>query len=546
MSSQFLIDDLKREIVLRPNDVGLRFQLAEVLFGDGQYGPSAKQLEKVLSLDPEHDNARRMLARAYERDGREQEALRTLEDAIRRNPGDAASRDELMEMHLSLGRLDDALLHAEEAARALPNDPKRHLQVAELARMKMLWDRARAALETAQRLSPEDPVIAQQLKELYIDIGDEAASERVAGKKDRAYFVAQTKKTLANEELLHKMPAGLDEIARTLAVGDVVSAKRALATVGGDARKSAHYEFLRGEIHLIEGDLERAEKSLNACVERQQDFGVAWNRLGDLMQSRGRLREAVPLYQRAIFLEPEDANAYEDLGDLFATLGERDEAKKMYEEAKRRDPKCRAADKLASLDKGLEATFDEAPRVGRIGVLGWTPRGGAVSPLEAVAVLGKGELIFSGNVGPTGREAGMVAFSCLKARARDLSIHELVMGHDLHLHFTDTEFGKDGPSSGLALVLAGVSAYTQRPLKGRLAATGEITLSGEVKPVGGIYEKVVAAHLSGVRTVLMPRRNLREGRDLPEEVQSRIEIIYVDSVAEAIAKALLPADTKEG
>jgi ATP-dependent Lon protease len=257
------------------------------------------------------------------------------------------------------------------------------------------------------------------------------------------------------------------------------------------------------------------------------------------MQHRGGLREAVGFYRLALEHSPDDTNAYEDLGDVYATLGERDLAVEMYRAAADRDPKSRAADKLRSLDEAARATAVAAPAVGKIGVLGWTPSGGAVSPLEAVAVVGHGQLIFSGNVGPTSREAGMVAFSCLKHKARDLGISELVMAYDLHLHFTDTEVSKDGPSSGLALVLAGVSAYQQRPLRAALAATGEITIHGEVKPVGGIHEKIVAARLAGVRTVFMPRRNLKEARELPGEVAAKIEIIFVDTVAEAIEKALV-------
>jgi ATP-dependent Lon protease len=91
----------------------------------------------------------------------------------------------------------------------------------------------------------------------------------------------------------------------------------------------------------------------------------------------------------------------------------------------------------------------------------------------------------------------------------------------------------------LALVLAGLSAYQQRPLRAGLAATGEITIHGEVKPVGGIHEKIVAARLAGFRTVLMPRRNIKEARELPAEVASKMEIIFVDTVAEAVAKALV-------
>jgi ATP-dependent Lon protease len=371
-------------------------------------------------------------------------------------------------------------------------------------------------------------------------MGDEAAAERVAGARGRPYFLNQTRQALKNDKLRALVQGPLAEAARLLESGDVVGAKRALLQVPPEARQSAAGEFLRGEILLIEGDHARAEAAFQVCAERAPDLGLAWNRLGDLVQSRGQLRDAVPLYKKAILLQPDDANAYEDLGDLFATLGDHEQAEKMYEAAHQRDPGGKAEAKLRSLKEPQKPIHgSDEPQVGRIGVLGWTPKGGAVSPLEAVAVVGKGELIFSGNVGPTGREAAMVAFSCLKARARDLAIHELVVSYDLHMHFTDTEFGKDGPSSGLALVLAGVSAYTQKALRPRIAATGEITIHGEVKPVGGVYEKVVAAHLSGIRTVLLPRRNLREGRDLPDEVASKMELIYVDSVAEAIQRALV-------
>jgi ATP-dependent Lon protease len=540
--SQFVIDDLKREVVLKPEDPQLRFQLAEALFGEGQYKVAAKQLEKALALDPEHGNARRLLARAYERDGREAEALKALEEMARRDPRDLAARDELMEMLLAMGRIDDALLHAEEASKIATNDPKRFVTIAELCRMKMLFDRARTALEHAQRLAPEDPQIRENLKELYLDLGDEAASERMAGARNRTYYVAQARQALKSERVQKAVGPQLGEAARALEAGDVPAAKRALLSAGAEVKQSAAYEYVRGEVMLIEGDLERAERSFNTCVERAHDFGVAWNRLGDLVQSKGALKDAVPFYKKAILFCPEDANAFEDLGDLYATLGDRDEAAKMYAQADTIDPSSRAGAKRRSLlepAKKVGIGLSDEPAVGRIGVLGWTPKGGAVSPLEAVAVPGRGELIFSGNVGPTGREAGTVAFSCLKARARDLQIDHLVTTNDLHLHFTDTEFGKDGPSSGLALVLAGISAYTQRSLKANLAATGEITIMGEVKPVGGIHEKVVAAHLVGIRTVLLPRRNLREGRDLPDEVASKVELVFVDSVAEAIERALV-------
>ena len=446
--------------------------------------------------------------------------------------------DELCELFLAQGRVDDALVHAEEAARLSPFDPKRHRTAADLYRMKRLLPQARTALERAQKIAPEDQAIAAELHELYLELGDDAASDSVAGARDRKYFLAQAKTALESPALERVLGDGaLAEAARAIAGGDTGAAKRALLTATDKA--SAAYEFLRGELFLVDGDAERAEKAFRAVIERADDFGLAYNRLGDLLQHRGELRQAVGFYELALRHCPDDANAAEDLGDVLATLGERDRALAMYRTAADRDPKSRAADKLRSLEDAARAAAATQPQIGKIGVLGWTPSGGAVSPLEAVAVVGHGQLIFSGNVGPTSREAGMVAFSCLKFKARDLQIGELVANYDLHLHFTDTEVGKDGPSSGLALVLAGISAYQQKPLRAGLAATGEITIHGEVKPVGGIHEKIVAAHLAGFRTVLMPRRNLKEARELPSEVASKMEIVFVDSVAEAIAKAMV-------
>ena len=521
-----------------------RWQLGQALFAEGDYQGAAKQLEKLLLLDAAHEAGRRLLARALELIGQVPAALRALEESLVRRPDDLAVRDELVGLLLAIGRFDDALLHAEEAARRAPTDPRRLVTIAELFRQKHLLSQARAQLERAQAMAPESREIADKLRELYLDLGDEAAWERVAGPRDRDYFLTQTHKTLDSSSVRALVAAGgLDAVAERMRAGDFGGARRALVSVGEEARASAAYELLRGELLLLEGDPERAERSFCACVERAADLGVAWNRLGDLAQGRGALREAVGLYKKAILFGPDDANSYEDLGDVLATLGERVEARRMYDAASRRDPEGRAAAKRATLDDppaiaspATEAA-EIASRVGKIGVLGWTPVGGGLSPLEAVAVVGRGDLHFSGNVGPLGQEAGRVALSCLKSRAKELGIEALVATHDLHLHFTDSEFGKDGLSAGLALALAGLSAYRRQPLPGQLAATGEITIHGEVKPVGGIREKLVAAHLGGVRTVILPRQNLREGRELPVELKSRITLLYVATVEEAIDRA---------
>jgi ATP-dependent Lon protease len=209
------------------------------------------------------------------------------------------------------------------------------------------------------------------------------------------------------------------------------------------------------------------------------------------------------------------------------------------------------------------AGLDDPPRggpvpdhaaIGWIGALGWAPGAGCVSPVQAVAVAGEGRLSFSGNVGQVGRDAGEVAWTCVRAVAsrlvpgspppreaglgRGLGLADALRGKDLHLHFVDTEIAKDGPSAGIALWLAGVSALSGRPLRGRLAATGELTLHGEVRPVGGLHEKLVAARLAGVARVIAPRANRRELAALPAEVTRAVELVQVDDVAGALEAAL--------
>lgn len=536
------LSDLKRAVVLKPDDAKARYELAEAYFAEGQYAQAATQLEKAVALDPDDANARRLLARSFERDNKVPRAMAVLEEMVKRAPHDADARDELCGFFLQQGRIDDAILHAAEAVRFSPEDVKRRLMLADLLLQRRLPERARAVLEDAQRLFPTDAAVAKELRHVYVELGDEVASQRVAGEKDRAYFQKQARAALSSPRVGPLLTsAALKRFADEISKGDIPSAHRAMGAVSAEERAQAGFHFLVGELRLLERSFGDAEAAFTRALELKPDLGMAWNRLGDLAQTKNELKAAVTLYKKAILFGEDDANAWEDLGDIHSTLGEREKAEKMYRTAAQKDPSGTAAKKLASLDAPV---LDAAPAVGKVGVLGWSPTGGAVSPLEAVAVDGKGELIFSGNVGPTGKEAAAVAFSVIKARSKDLGVDGLVRTFDLHLHFTDTHIGKDGPSAGLALLLAGVSAFTQRPLKPKLAATGELTLHGVVMAVGGIHEKLVAAHLAGVKTVLLPKQNLKEARALPDEVTRELELIFVESVAEAIKLALAGGETK--
>jgi ATP-dependent Lon protease len=370
------------------------------------------------------------------------------------------------------------------------------------------------------------------------------ASDRVAGERDRAYFQRQAQRALTSahvDALVANTP--LASVVKLLLAGQLAEASKAFTASAEVVQDTAGFAWLKGEWALLEGQYEQAEALFRQALSKRPELGLAWNRLGDLAQMRHDLRGALTLYKKAILHGEEDANALEDLGDIYATLGQTAQAEKAYRRAIAKDPSARANDKLASLTAPPVAASSVAA-VGRIGVLAWTPVGGSARPVEAVAVPGRGALRCSGNVGEAITESAAVAFSVIKARSVDLAIDGLVRTFDLHLHFTDTNVTKDGPSAGLALFLAGVSAYTQKALKPGLAATGELTLHGHVGPVGGIHEKLVAAHLAGYRAVVLPKQNLKEARALPVEVTAAIELIFVDNVADAIARAL--AETPKG
>jgi ATP-dependent Lon protease len=298
--------------------------------------------------------------------------------------------------------------------------------------------------------------------------------------------------------------AGLSAAVEPLRLGEPGAVKRLLVTAPPAARGTAAFSLLRAELLVQEGDTARAEACYREALTRSPALPLVALRLGDLLLSIGKLPEA-----RALF-----------------------------EGMKDKEGRQLAARRLA-LVGGKVA--DDAPSYGRIGVLGWHPMGGCVSPLEALVVTGAGQLRLSGNVGPGSREAADVAFTCLKARAPFLGIEKKLRGFDLHLHFADTEMSKDGLSAGLALTLAGLSAYQRRPLHPYLAATGEITLTGEVRPVSGLHEKMVAACLAGMKKVLFPRRNAKEIEALPPEVKSRLALVPVDTLNEALPHALVGA-----
>jgi ATP-dependent Lon protease len=193
---------------------------------------------------------------------------------------------------------------------------------------------------------------------------------------------------------------------------------------------------------------------------------------------------------------------------------------------------------------GRPRFFDEvAERTDRPGVatgLAWTPTGGDVLFVEATMMPSSEErLILTGMLGDVMRESAQAALSYVRSNAEALGIDPAVFaGKTVHLHVPAGAVPKDGPSAGVTMTTALTSLAKGQPVRSDLAMTGEITLRGKVLPVGGIREKVLAAHRAGIETIILPRRNERDLEDVPEELRGEMEFIFADSAEDVVPRAL--------
>jgi ATP-dependent Lon protease len=171
--------------------------------------------------------------------------------------------------------------------------------------------------------------------------------------------------------------------------------------------------------------------------------------------------------------------------------------------------------------------------------LAWTPVGGDILFIEATRLPGSGRLILTGQLGDVMKESAQAALSIVKNRAVLLGIDpDAFAKSDIHVHVPAGAIPKDGPSAGVAMFMALTSLMTDRTVRSDTAMTGEISLRGLVLPVGGIKEKVIAAHAAGLKRVMLPARNKRDFDDIPEEVRQQLEFIWLERVEEAVAAAM--------
>ena len=185
---------------------------------------------------------------------------------------------------------------------------------------------------------------------------------------------------------------------------------------------------------------------------------------------------------------------------------------------------------------------EEALKKYQIGVatgLAWTAVGGDVLFIEALRMKGKGTLVLTGQLGEVMRESAQAAYSYAKSRAKELDIaEEDFSNYDLHIHIPEGAIPKDGPSAGITLATAMVSALSLRPVRKDVAMTGEITLRGNVLPIGGVKEKVLAARRARVSTIILPQQNRRDLDEIPKEPFKDIRFVFVDNMRQVFREAL--------
>ena len=179
--------------------------------------------------------------------------------------------------------------------------------------------------------------------------------------------------------------------------------------------------------------------------------------------------------------------------------------------------------------------------VGVVTSLAWTEDGGVIMPVEVAVLEGKGSLQMTGQMGEVMQESGQAALTYIKSRAEMLNIDQEVFERmDIHVHMPEGAIPKDGPSAGITMATAVISALTGRAAYRHVGMTGEITLRGRVLPIGGVREKVMAAHRAGLKTVILPEKNMKDLVDLPRSARTELKIIPVKHMDEVLTAALSP------
>ena len=183
---------------------------------------------------------------------------------------------------------------------------------------------------------------------------------------------------------------------------------------------------------------------------------------------------------------------------------------------------------------------EENNSVGLVTGLAWTSVGGDTLSIEVTTMAGTGKLVLTGQLGDVMKESARAGFSFIRSRAKQFGLEEdFHEKMDIHIHIPEGAIPKDGPSAGITMTTAVISALTEIPARGEVAMTGEITLRGRILPVGGLKEKILAAHRAGIKKVLIPYENRRDLDEIPDNVKKKVEIVPVETMDEVLSHALV-------
>jgi ATP-dependent Lon protease len=256
---------------------------------------------------------------------------------------------------------------------------------------------------------------------------------------------------------------------------------------------------------------------------------------GELAVSEPAIRDIVRYYTREAgvrALEREVSKICRKAVKQLVTDKKGDEAKKIHVTPKN-------LDKYLGVRRYSFGMAEKQNQVGQVTGLAWTEVGGELLTIEAVTMPGKGKTITTGKLGDVMQESIQAALSVVRARSRKLGVKEdFYQKNDIHIHLPEGATPKDGPSAGIGMTTAVVSILTGIPVRADVAMTGEITLRGEVLQIGGLKEKLLAAHRGGIKTVLIPDENVKDLVDIPDNVKNKLEIVPVKWIDKVLELAL--------
>lgn len=171
--------------------------------------------------------------------------------------------------------------------------------------------------------------------------------------------------------------------------------------------------------------------------------------------------------------------------------------------------------------------------------LAWTEAGGEILSVETIVMPGKGKLTLTGQLGEVMQESGKAALTYARSRAKKFKIKDkFYENYDIHVHIPEGAIPKDGPSAGVTMATSLISSLTEIPVRKDVAMTGEITLRGRVLPVGGLKEKILAAYQSGIKTIIIPKENIKNIDDLPNNIKKRLKFVAVNNIDDVLKTAL--------